>query len=855
MLLCASFGYGQVINDITKLFPKEDIDSLSVVKDSISSDSIAEKKEKNERLKSEVKYDAEEKITHYYSEEYSELIDKGDITYGDANLKAGYIKIDWKTDRVFATGLPDSTGKKTLQRPIFIQKGDTIYVDSIVYNLKTERALIYDFNTAYEDIIYDGEKVKRISDSVFYLRNARFTTDKDKKPDYYIGTKRAKFIKDDKIITGLARLYIHDVPTPLFLPFGFFPSTSKRKAGVLIPTYGKQRDLGFFLQNLGFYLPIKDYVDLTTLFDFYTNGSWAIDLNTSYALRYRFNGNLNLRYNNTFSGTKGLNDFGKKEDYKLRWIHSQDAKADPNFTFSSSVDIYSSQFFRNSFDRSDILNRKDQTNTTSSSINLTKRFEDFPINDISMSISHSQDNNTRRITMALPSLTVGVKRIYPFASKSGNKKGMLQKLSVNYSFSGENKIEIDEGLFLKKEMFDSARVGMRHRVGITTNTSLFRYLIFKPSINYREHWELATIQKRFDETSRKVVSDRIRGFETFRTYDFNASLSTNLYGIKQFKPGKYFSAIRHTFTPSISYSYRPDFSDLSFGHYDTYLDSLGVEQSYNRFDKSVTVNGGPSSGKQSAINIRLDNNLEAKVRSKEDSTKYEKIKLLDRLNINTSYNFAKDTFKLGNIGIEAGTRIFKDKLDLEATATIDPYPLINDNGKAVRIDQPGKAFRLTNFTLSGSYQLNNETFTKKKEEEEKSPNNSNEVDREEPKKKGGNDPFTYDKDGYAKFAIPWNLSLGYHLRYPKSGFEPTIISTLNLNGEIQFTPYWSMSGTIDYDFNKSEFTHLRLGFERILRSFKLTFDWEPFTGVFFFTFSFRNKILQDLKYDKRDFRN
>ena len=799
-----------------------------------------------------MKYDAEKSITHYYAEEYSELFDQGDITYGDTNLKAGYIKIDWKTDQVFATGLPDSTGKKTIQRPVFVQKGTTIKVDSIIYNLKSEEAVIYNFNTTYENIVYDGQKVKRISDSVFYLSNARFTTDKDEKPDYYIGTKRAKFIKDDKIITGASQLYIYDVPTPLFLPFGFFPSTSSRKAGILIPTYGEEPNRGFFLQNLGYYLPIGDYVDVTALFDFYSNGSWAIDLNTNYALRYRFKGNLSFRYNNTLSGTKGLNDFTQTKDYKVNWNHSQDPKANPNLTFSSSVDISSSQFFRNSFDKNDLLNNRDQINATKSSINLTKRFEDFPINKISMNIIYGQNNRDSSITMSLPNLTVNMERVYPFAPKSGTKKGMLQKLGVNYDFKGQNEIKIDEDMFFKKEMFDEARIGMLHTAEMSTSTNLFRYLSITPKVNYEEHWELETIRKRFDETSRQEVNDPIRGFAAFRQYSFNTSLSTTIYGTKQFKPGKYFSAIRHKLTPNISYNYTPDFSDLSFGYYDTYLDSLGIERIYDRFQNGVY--GRPTSGRQSAIRIDLENNFEAKVRSKKDSTKYERIKLL-KLNVKPSYNFAAESFKLGNIEIDASTQVFNDKLNLTANATISPYPLVNDNGKAVRIDQPGKDFLLTRFRLSGSYQLSNETFTKKEEEKKSSNQSNSNTSSDENESKKEEDPFTYDKDGYAQFSIPWSLSLNYNFNYSKSGFEPTTNNSITARGDLKFSPYWSMNVSTGYNFEGSElFNNTQLGFERSLRSFKMTFNWFPFSKTYFFYFGIRTTILKDLKYDQRNFR-
>ena len=850
---CLILGYGQIAqSDSIAPLPAIETDSLKTIKDSIPPDSIHNKKEQSEALKSEIKYNARQSITHFYADQYSELIDQGDITYRDTNLKAGYIIIDWKTDKVFATGLADSTGKKTIQRPVFVQKESTIKVDSIIYDLKSEQAVIFNFNTTYEGIIYDGQKVKRISDSIFYLSNARFTTDQDEKPDYYIATKRAKLIKDDKIITGASQLYIYDVPTPLFLPFGFFPSTSNRKAGILIPTYGEQDNLGFFLQDLGYYLPIGDYVDLTTLFDFYSKGSWAANANINYALRYRFSGSLAFSYENQVRGTKGLNDFTQNRLFNLRWRHSQDSKANPNLTFSSNVNISSSQFFESSFNRGNELAENFRNNTTSSSINLSKQFENSPFS-LSLSLNHSQNNRNRRIRMSLPNLTINMKRIYPFAPRSRAKKGLLEKLGVDYSFQGQNQIDIDEDLLFRKQMFDSARAGIRHNVNLNTSTKLFRYFSFSIGSRYEEHWELQTIRRRFDQRSRQVVDDPLRGFFTFRQFSFNTGLSTTVYGTKQFRPGGYLGAIRHALTPSISYNYRPDFSDISFGYFDTYLDSLGIERTYTPFERGVF--GRPSTGEQSRINLGLNNNFEAKVRSKEDSTKYEKIKLLDALNINTSYNFAAESFKLGDIGINTSTRVLKDKLVLNANATISPYPLMDNNGVAVRIDEPGKAFRLTNFTLSGSYKLSNESFTKNKENKKSSKSsNSNAPDRNKSKKE--KDPFTYDKDGYARFSIPWNLSLTYNFGYSKPGFDSNKRSSVDFKGNIKFSPYWSVNISSGYDFESDQFNYTRMGFHRTLRSFELRFDWVPFGSrrTYYFYFGIRANILKDLKYDQRQFR-
>jgi hypothetical protein len=795
--------------------------------------------------------DAKKRTVTLYNEAY--------IKYTDIDLKAGIIIVDYTKNTLYAKGIIDSTGYK--QKPVFKQGSQESEQDSIIYNFKSKRAIIYGLKTQQGEMYTYGMKTKRENDSTVYIRKIRFTTSDKEIPDYYIATNKAKLVPGKKIIVGASNLVLADVPTPIFLPFAYFPMTETSMSGFLVPaldTGSSARGIGF--QNGGYYFAISDFMDLTVLGDAYSNGSWGTRISSNYNRRYKYNGIFSLNFENIINGIRGFDDFAKSNNFNVRWNHNQDSKASPNSRFSASVNLGSSRFFRESLNQFNVA--QTQNNTFNSSINYSKTFVGTPFN-MAVTASHQQNTNTESITMTLPNLTLNMDRIYPFAGKSGLKKNPIQKMGFNYNMQGQYLINTNDKDFFTSKMFETARAGIQHRTSTNTNIKAFKYFTLSPSANYEEIWQFDYIEKEYDPTRNVVVTDTLRGFKTYREYNLGVSLSTNIYGTFNFKKGR-LKAIRHTIRPTISYSYRPDFRD-------NYLKQ--VQQSANAFDfQDYTIfdqgiYGGPSGGLSNSIGISLNNVLEAKVAPKDpDSDKEdEKIMLLNNLNFNTSYNIAADSLRWSNVSFSAGTRLFKDKLALNFNGSLDPYQ-VNDQGQQINKFNPG-IFRLTNANMTMNYSISSTDFDKSKKKDDADNKNGNGANNPvdtmganiDPTNRFGRqntstDPKEPTKTELYKAKIPWTLSLVYSANYTNNGVQPGTVGvhTVGFSGNIELTPKWKVGYSSGYDIKNGAFSFSRFNFSRDLDSWQFNFNWVPFGTNSSYTFfiGVKSTMLADLKWDK-----
>jgi hypothetical protein len=795
--------------------------------------------------------DAKKRTVTLYNEAY--------IKYTDIDLKAGIIIVDYTKNTLYAKGIIDSTGYK--QKPVFKQGSQESEQDSIIYNFKSKRAIIYGLKTQQGEMYTYGMKTKRENDSTVYIRKIRFTTSDKEIPDYYIATNKAKLVPGKKIIVGASNLVLADVPTPIFLPFAYFPMTETSMSGFLVPaldTGSSARGIGF--QNGGYYFAISDFMDLTVLGDAYSNGSWGTRISSNYNRRYKYNGIFSLNFENIINGIRGFDDFAKSNNFNVRWNHNQDSKASPNSRFSASVNLGSSRFFRESLNQFNVA--QTQNNTFNSSINYSKTFVGTPFN-MAVTASHQQNTNTESITMTLPNLTLNMDRIYPFAGKGGLKKNPIQKMGFNYNMQGQYLINTNDKDFFTSKMFETARAGIQHRTSTNTNIKAFKYFTLSPSANYEEIWQFDYIEKEYDPTRNVVVTDTLRGFKTYREYNLGVSLSTNIYGTFNFKKGR-LKAIRHTIRPTISYSYRPDFRD-------NYLKQ--VQQSANAFDfQDYTIfdqgiYGGPSGGLSNSIVISLNNVLEAKVAPKDpDSDKEdEKIMLLNNLNFNTSYNIAADSLRWSNVSFSAGTRLFKDKLALNFNGSLDPYQ-VNDQGQQINKFNPG-IFRLTNANMTMNYSISSTDFDKSKKKDDADNKNGNGANNPvdtmganiDPTNRFGRqntstDPKEPTKTELYKAKIPWTLSLVYSANYTNNGVQPGTVGvhTVGFSGNIELTPKWKVGYSSGYDIKNGAFSFSRFNFSRDLDSWQFNFNWVPFGTNSSYTFfiGVKSTMLADLKWDK-----
>ncbi|NNK88619.1 MAG: LPS-assembly protein LptD, partial [Flavobacteriaceae bacterium] len=613
-------------------------------------------------------------------------------------------------------------------------------------------------------------------------------------------------------------------------------------------------------------------VDLAVLGDYYTNGSYGLRLESNYAWRYKFRGNLNLRFENLINSERGFPDFAKSSIYNIRWSHSQDAKSNPNSRFSASVNLGSSRYYQQSINQlnaSNFLN-----NTLASSVSYSRTFPGEPQVNFSVTATHSQNTNTEVINMTLPTFQGSVGRIFPFAPKTGTKKGILQNINLQYNVRGENRIQTTDSLFFKKEMFEDAVSGFQHNIPISTNFKLLKYLSLSASTGYQEVWTFNTIERSFDPESLEVVTTEKKGFDSFRTYNFSASLGTTLYGMFNFGTDKKIQAIRHVMRPSVSYSISPAFSQ----YYDTYevVDADGTtleEVEYTRFEESIF--GIPGNTYASSVGLSLSNTFEAKVRDRDTTaTDPKKVMLLNNLNFSTNYNIAADSLKWSPVRLTGGTQFFNNKMNVNFGATLDPYALDNNNNKINKfnIDNGGSLFRLTSANLTINYSLNSKSFKKGDTAEDdaaiqESINSGGRADDlfGKPQDFADNRFTGRDEEGEQEVpsdlythAIPWSLRLAYALNYSNSRRQNEISShSLMFSGDIDLTQRWTVGFSSGYDLKNKGITYTQLRFERDLLSWRMNFTWIPFgnRSSWNFFIGIKSNILKDLKYDRRQQRD
>ncbi|MDC0957329.1 putative LPS assembly protein LptD [Flavobacteriaceae bacterium] len=846
------------------------ISKLTKERDSITRDTVPKKKGMIESL---VKYTASEYVSFDRAEQKTYLYNNAKVTYMDMEITAGIIVINHENNEVYAGRLKDTLGNYS-QAPVFKQGSDVIEPDSIRFNFNSEKALIWNSRTEQSGGYIKSEKTKKENDSVYFINRGKFTTSADpENPEYYFLMRNAKVVPGKKVVTGLTNMFIADVPTPIGLPFAYFPLTKKQTSGVIFPSFGEDNQRGYNIQNGGYYFAISDYADLAITGDYYTNGSYGLRVQSSYAVRYKFRGNLSFRFENLITSERGFPDYANSSIYNLRWSHNQDSKSNPNSRFSASVNLGSSRYYQQSINQvnaSNFLN-----NTLSSSISYSKTFQGEPQVNLNMTATHSQNTQTQVINMTLPTFQGSVSRVYPFAPKNGSKKGLIQNINMQYNVRGENRIQTTDSLFFKKEMFDDAKIGMKHSIPLTTNFKLFKYLSLSAGGTYEENWTLNTVNKTFDQATQEVITTDLNNFDSFRTYNLSASLGTTVYGMFDFGEDSKIQAIRHVMRPSISYNISPAFDQ----YYETYevIDANGLtsdEVEYTRFENSIF--GSPNRNLSSSIGLSLGNNFEAKVRDKDSTaTEPKKIILLNNLNFSTAYNIAADSLGWSPVRMSGGTQLLNNKMRINFGATLDPYALDNNNKKIneFNIANGGSLFRLTSANLTLNYSLSSQMFGGK----ESKNNSQNNRAREESIQSGGraDDLFGKPQDFSNRqlettsastdedeekpselynYKVPWDLNLAYAVNYTNTARQNEISShSLMFSGNVDLSPRWTVGASSGYDLKNKGITYTQLRFERDLLSWKLNFSWIPFStrSSWNFFIGIKSGILKDIKYEQR----
>jgi lipopolysaccharide assembly outer membrane protein LptD (OstA) len=792
----------------------------------------ASRKKTNE-LKSKVIYSADDSIRFDVPGQKVFLYGNASIKYEEITLTSAFIEINWLERTLYAHGMPDSNGLDS-GLPVFKENADEFKAKEMRYNFDTKKGKIIEVQTKEGDGIIRGGIVKKTNDNEYYIRGGAYTTCDAEHPHYYIASKKIKVIPNNKIVTGPANLIIEDIPTPFFIPFGFFPTKKGRKSGILFPTYGESPSRGFYLSKGGYYFGFSDYIDASVDGDVYSLGGWAARVNSRYINRYHYTGNLSLSYSINKSGEPELPNYLSTKDFFIQWSHSQDAKARPNSNFSANINAGSAGYYYNNITYNDNF----ITNTFNSSINYAKTFPNKPFN-FSISANHTQNNLTRDVSISLPVAAFGVSTVYPFQKKTPSAKpAWYEKIGFSYQANFTNQVNTKDSLLFTSDTWDKFRNGVLHSIPVNTSFKVLKYFTLTPSFTYNERWYIKTSEPVYNAGDSTVVFDTINGFKSARDFAANAALNTRIYGLYQFRKGK-IAAIRHVVNPTVGFGIRPDFSTSNWGYYkEVQSDYLGNRQKYSIFQDGIY--GGPPSGKFSAITFGIDNNLEMKYRQVTDTAvNLKKLKLLESLSVNSAYNFAADSLKLSNISLSARTTLF-DNVNLNYTSSFDPYIIdsLGQRRNKFEWNVNKRPARLTSANLSTTFTLNNsqkKTSTRGTEQEISEIN--------------------AHPENYVDFNVPYNLSVSYNVSYSKPGpLKGIFFQTVNFTGDLSVSPKWKIVVQSGWDFQTHQRTYSSISVYRDLHCWEMHLTWIP-EGVqqsYTFQINVKSSVLQDLKLTKKN---
>lgn len=832
----------------------------------------------------------------------------GDLKYKTMGLTAEYIRVSMDSSTIFAKGVLDTIENEWVGQPVFSEGQDKYETEEITYNLKTQKGFIRNAITEQGEGYIVADKTKKVGDDVLMMAGGKYTTcDQHDHPHFYLRMTKAKVKPGDYIATGPAYLVVGDVPLPLAIPFGFFPFTNKYSSGLIMPNFGDDYTRGLYLSGIGYYFAINDYMDLELTGDIYTRGTWAVYARSKYLKRYKFNGSFSINYRWDVTGEKDMPDYNVAKNLSVQWSHRQDSKANPYNNFSASVNFKTSGYNRSNIN-SYYNVAANSENSTSSSISYTQRFPDSPWN-IGLSMNLTQRTKDSTLSVTLPSLTVSMSRIYPFKKKVRvGKEKWYEKISLQYNGSFSNSITCKEDYFFKSNFVKDWDNRLKHTLSSSASFMLFKYISITPSININDRMFFSRVDQRWDEKQNQVQKDTVMGF--YNVYDFNASvsMSTKLYGFyipfrKWF--GDKVDRFRHVMTPSVNFSYHPDFGKDYWakrygGFYGSYDRLITTRDAAGNIVPKLDENGlpiyevvhysrfkeAPSRGAAATLGFSLGNNLEMKLRNDKDTTGKEPYKvysIIDNLSISGGYNFIADSMNWQNFSVNLRIKIPKVNYTINLSGQFDPYMYTTTaSGQHVRCNElywnHGRFPHFLGTSTSFSYTFNNDVVkrwfnkegTKKNDQEQEEdiaeptvdPMTGEIIPQKEDhstKKKKKKDDEATD-DGYLFAKIPWSLSVSYNLRYGASNewdekrnyYKMEFRHNLSFSASIGLGNGWKASTSLSYDVNAKKMSYTSINVSRDLHCWSMSASFVPFGPYKSYTFHIgvNASMLADLKYDK-----
>lgn len=894
---------GKGSNDSTKIETAE-IDTLSMdslqlavyhhnkaVDDSIRADSINRASKRG--IDAPVTYSANDSLVYDAMTKDAKLYGNSEVKYENMDLKSDKIRMNLDSSLVHATGSPDSTEKSGIKgRPVFVMGADNYDTDTIAFNFKTKKGLVQNALTKQEDGFLRSKLSKRTATGDVYLAHGRYTTCDKEHPDFYISLSRAKVRPGKDVVFGPAYIVVADVPLPFAIPYGFFPFTKSYSSGFIMPSYGDEQNRGFYLRDGGYYFAISDKMDLKLIGEIYTKGSWGLTATSNYRKRYKYNGSFLFSYQDTRTGDKGMPDYAKQTSFKLQWSHRQDAKANPFMSLSASVNFATSSYERNNL--TSMYNPQSLTQSTrTSSVNWSTTFSSIGMT-LSSTANLSQNMRDSTISMTLPDLNISISRFYPFRRKhAAGDERWYEKIAMSYTGQFSNSINTKENKLMHSSLIKDWRNGFQHNIPISANFTLFKYINLNPSFNFTDRMYTNKVTKSWNERTQTEVADTTYGFHNVYNWNLSLSASTKIYGF--WKPnrklfGDKVQAIRHVITPTVSFSYAPDFSASRYGYYQTYqkTDADGNVSLVQYSPYQNELYGVPSRGRTGSVSWSFDNNIEMKVKSDKDSTGFKKISLIDQLGWSMSYNMAAKEKPLSDLTVNLRLKWWKN-YTFNMTGVFASYAYeLDDQGKPYVGNRTywgmGKWGRFQGMSQNISYTLTPEKIKKlfggAKDDDTKKNKKSDddEIDTDiesnvddtmidaqhgaSKDDKGGK--ADTDGDGYMRFSMPWSLTFGYGItmsentdinkfNYKTMRYPYKFTQTLNVSGNLRISDGWNISFSSGYDFDNHKVSMTTASLQRDLHCFNMSCSvvLAPYAS-YNFTFRCNASTLTDaLKYDKR----
>lgn len=894
---------GKGSNDSTKIETAE-IDTLSMdslqlavyhhnkaVDDSIRADSI--NRASKQGIDAPVTYSANDSLVYDAMTKDAKLYGNSEVKYENMDLKSDKIRMNLDSSLVHATGSPDSTEKSGIKgRPVFVMGADNYDTDTIAFNFKTKKGLVQNALTKQEDGFLRSKLSKRTATGDVYLAHGRYTTCDKEHPDFYISLSRAKVRPGKDVVFGPAYIVVADVPLPFAIPYGFFPFTKSYSSGFIMPSYGDEQNRGFYLRDGGYYFAISDKMDLKLIGEIYTKGSWGLTATSNYRKRYKYNGSFLFSYQDTRTGDKGMPDYAKQTSFKLQWSHRQDAKANPFMSLSASVNFATSSYERNNL--TSMYNPQSLTQSTrTSSVNWSTTFSSIGMT-LSSTANLSQNMRDSTISMTLPDLNISISRFYPFRRKhAAGDERWYEKIAMSYTGQFSNSINTKENKLIHSSLIKDWRNGFQHNIPISANFTLFKYINLNPSFNFTDRMYTNKVTKSWNERTQTEVADTTYGFHNVYNWNLSLSASTKIYGF--WKPnrklfGDKVQAIRHVITPTVSFSYAPDFSASRYGYYQTYqkTDADGNVSLVQYSPYQNELYGVPGRGRTGSISWSFDNNIEMKVKSDKDSTGFKKISLIDQLGWSMSYNMAAKEKPLSDLTVNLRLKWWKN-YTFNMTGVFASYAYeLDDQGKPYVGNRTywgmGKWGRFQGMSQNISYTLTPEKIkklfggakdddtkkNKKSDDDEMDTDIESNVDDTmidaqhgaSKDDKGGK--ADTDGDGYMRFSMPWSLTFGYGItmsentdinkfNYKTMRYPYKFTQTLNVSGNLRISDGWNISFSSGYDFDNHKVSMTTASLQRDLHCFNMSCSvvLAPYAS-YNFTFRCNASTLTDaLKYDKR----